>query len=159
MSWLRRGARVSSQTTPAHLVITKGAVTLEGVSAKFWKMRYLGGGPRKNARGPKHHRTSSKCRRAWTPLLFFNFFPSSTSEWVEHAGGTCSSLDRKRDMSYTEPLWEINGNQAPVSPRASLNPVYGVDLINFIKKKNRKGGKANVFSSGMFSINLFIIKL
>lgn len=62
-------------------------------------------------------------------------------------------------MSYTEPLWEINGNQAPVSPRASLNPVYGVDLINFIKKKNRKGGKANVFSSGMFSINLFIIKL
>jgi len=51
--------------------------------------------------------------------LFFLIFFHPLYEWAKHAGGIRSSLDRKRDMSYTEPLWEINGNQAPVSSRTS----------------------------------------
>lgn len=129
MLWLRRGARVSRRTIRAHLVITKGAGYPRGeLFAKFSKMRYpwWRSSEERDARAPKRYKTSSKCR-AWTPLLFFNFFPFSVSEWVKHAGGICSSLDRKRDMSYTEPLWEINGNQAPVSPariRFTVSLIY-----------------------------------
>lgn len=44
-----------------------------------------GSSEERDDRAPKRRRTSSKCRRARTPPLFFNFFPSSTSEWVKHA--------------------------------------------------------------------------
>lgn len=82
MSWLRRGARVSWQTTPAHLVITKGAVTLEGVSAKFRKMRYLGGDLQKNGTfGPRNvaGRRPSVVARGH-PFFFLIFFSLQVSE-------------------------------------------------------------------------------
>jgi len=44
------------------------------------------------------------------------------------------TLDRKRDMSYTEPLWEINGNQAPVSP--GQIPCCAMPFIRDKKEKN-----------------------
>jgi len=59
-------------------------------------------------------------RRARTHLLFFNFFPSCRVSELALVVHLLVLLDRKRDMSYTEPLWEINGNQAPVSPSRVL---------------------------------------
>jgi len=57
--------------------------------------------------------------RAVTPL-FLNFFSSSAKVSELSTLVVRSSLKRKRDMSYTEPLWEINGNQTPVSPRMNF---------------------------------------
>jgi hypothetical protein len=46
------------------------------------------------------------------------------------------TLDRKRDMSYAEPLWEINGNQAPVSPGRIPCRAMPPSFIRDKKEKN-----------------------
>lgn len=152
MSWLRRGARVPRRVIRAHSVITKGAVTPEGDVREIFentlsRWRVL---RRTGRTGPEtSSRTSPKCRRARAPSLFFNFFPSSVSEWAKNTGDIRSSLVRKRDMSYTESLWEINGNQAPVSSRAS--PVRHDSRRRFINYKKMQG-RESVISNGTFSL-------
>ncbi|KYM84165.1 Protein Fer3 [Atta colombica] len=66
---------------------------------------------------------------AVTPL-FLNFFSSSARVSELSTLVVRSSLKRKRDMSYTEPLWEINGNQTPVIA-AEMSQYVGGEIASY----------------------------
>lgn len=111
--------RTRSATSDFRVFVNPGGGYLRGCPRNFQK-RTLSCSQKNVTLGSRNvaGRCPGVCVCVRGHLLFFNFFPSSTSErtcWC-----ICLSVDRKRDMSYTEPLWEINGNQAPVSPRRVL---------------------------------------
>lgn len=68
--------------------------------------------------GPERgkRRRTSRPSRARGQAPFFSFFSAAASGGSRPVLLLSCARTRKQDMSYAEPLWEINGNQAPVSP-------------------------------------------
>lgn len=150
MSWLRRGARVPRHAIRARSRITKGAVTPGGDVREISENGLCPGegfSEERDAWAPKRRRKRrpSVVVRGNSPLFFLIFFHLLRVSENEPSTLVVSARrwTGKRDMSYTEPLWEINGNQTPVSPRASPTR-RGLQCLRLISDKKRGRGKGSL---------------
>lgn len=158
MSWLRRGARVPRHVIRTRSRITKGAVTPGGDVREISENGLCPGegfSEERDAWAPKRRRKRrpSVVARGNTPLFFLIFFHLLRVSENELSTLVISARrwTGKRDMSYTEPLWEINGNQTPVSPRTS--PMRrGLQCLRLISDKKTMAREGIVIGSGVFSL-------